>query len=206
MAICRLIAWHMNRYADIRHCSVECTNSFTHSLCSGEIYVRIPLVYSFCTSTVAVNSCSAMASVDLQEKANFTRLGRLLVDKGTEALRNTFDGIHSPVNLPAVLTANRISLLKLKPRVINDLQWDLLYPPSGNPPDSKTFDVTLLTVLFRNICNLPKTGWRAMPLDTDRSMQANIVRMKTYRNEMYAHVTSTQVDNATFESLWKKIT
>jgi WD40 repeat protein len=146
-----------------------------------------------------------MASVDLQEKANFTRLSRLLVDKGTEALRNNFDAIHSPANLQAVLAGKRASLLKLKPRVINNCQWDLLFPPSGNPPDCKTFDVTLLTVLFRNICGLSKTGWDAMPPDTDRLMQANILRLKFLRNEIYAHVTSTQVDNATFESLWQKI-
>jgi hypothetical protein len=36
-------------------------------------------------------------------------------------------------------------------------------------------------------------------------MQANIVRLKLFRNEVYAHVTSTQVDNTTFESLWQKI-
>ena len=156
---------------------------------------------------VFVDSCSAMASVDLQEKANFTRLSRLLVDRGTEALRNTFDGIHPPASLPAVLKVNKSSLLKLKPRVITNSQWDVLYPPSGNPPDSKTFDVTLLTVLFRNICGtFPKTGWGVTPVDTDRSMQANIVRIKSYRNEVYAHVTSTRVDNATFESLWQKIT
>ena len=146
-----------------------------------------------------------MASADLQEKANFTRLSRLLVDKGTEALRNTFDGIHRPASLPAVLNANKTSLLRLKPRVINNSQWNLLYPPSGDPPDVKTFDVTLLTVLFRNICGFPKTGWSVMPVDTDRSAQANIVRIKSYRNEVYAHVTSTQVDNTTFELLWQKI-
>ena len=146
-----------------------------------------------------------MASVDLQEKANFTRLSRLLVDKGTEALRNIFDGIHPPASLPAVLNANKTSLLRLKPRVINNSQWNLLYPPPGDPPDVKTFDVTLLTVLFRNICGFPKTGWSVAPVDTDRSTQANIVRIKSYRNEVYAHVTSTQVDNATFESLWQKI-
>ena len=146
-----------------------------------------------------------MASVDLQEKVNFTRLSRLMVDKGTEALRNTFDGIHRPASLPAVLNANKTSLLRLKPRVINNSQWNLLYPPSGDPPDAKTFDVTLLTVLFRNICGFPKTGWSVAPVDTDRSTQANIVRIKSYRNEVYAHVTSTQVDNATFESLWQKI-
>ncbi|CAB4037542.1 E3 ubiquitin- ligase DZIP3, partial [Paramuricea clavata] len=142
--------------------------------------------------------------MDLQEKANFTRLSRLLVDKGTEALRNTFDAIHPSANLPAVLNANRASLSSLKPRVINNSQWDLLFPPSGNPPDSKTFDVTLLTILFRNICGLPSTGWGAMPLDTDRSMQANILRLKSFRNKV-AHATSTQVDNATFKSLWQKI-
>ena len=146
-----------------------------------------------------------MASADLQEKANFTRLSRLLVDKGTEALRNTFDGIHPPASLPAVLNANKTSLLRLKPRVINNSQWNVLYPPSGDPPDAKTFDVTLLTVLFRNICGFSKTGWSVMPVDTDRSTQANIVRIKSYRNEVYAHATSTQVDNATFESLWQKI-
>ena len=144
-----------------------------------------------------------MASADLQEKANFTRLSRLLVDKGTEALRNTFDGIHAPASLPAVLNAYKTCLIKLK--VINNSQWNLLYPPSGNPPDSKTFDLTLLAVLFRNICGFPTTGWSGMPVDTDRSVQANIVRIKSYRNEVYAHVTSTQVDNATFESLWQKI-
>ncbi|CAB4038660.1 E3 ubiquitin- ligase DZIP3, partial [Paramuricea clavata] len=153
------------------------------------------------------NSCSVMASVDLEEKSNFTRLSRLLVDKGTEALRNTFDAIHPPANLPGVLNANRKSLLRLRFRVINDSQWNLLFPPSGNPPDSKTFDVTLLTVLFRNICGFtaPPTGWDTMPVNTDRSVQANIVRLKSFRNEVYAHVTSTQLDNATFESLWLQI-
>ncbi|XP_028412185.1 uncharacterized protein LOC114535005 [Dendronephthya gigantea] len=152
-----------------------------------------------------VTSCNAMASDELQEKANFTRLSRLLVAKGTEALRNKFDTIHPPVSLPRVLAANKTSLQKLKPRVINNSQWDLLFPPSGNPPDSKTFDVTLLTVLFRNICGFPSTVWDLMPPDWDKSTQANITRIKCYRNNIYAHVTTTRVDNSTFESLWKKI-
>ncbi len=148
-----------------------------------------------------------MASINLQEKENFIRLSRLLVDKGTEALRKTLDGIHPPANLPAVLNANRKSLLKLRFMVINGHQWDLLFPPSGNPPDSKTFDVTLLTVLLRNICGLspPGTGWNSMPLNTDRSLAANVTRIKLFRNEVYAHVSLTEVDKATFEKLWQKI-
>jgi WD40 repeat protein len=149
-----------------------------------------------------------MASVDLQEKANFTRLSRLLVDKGTEALRNTLYTIHSSANLPAVLNANITSLQKLKPRVINATQWDLLFPSSGNPPDSRTFDITLLMVLLRNICTLlpaPSTGWSKMPPDKERTPQANITRIKLFRNELFAHVTSTQMDKTTFENLWKKM-
>ena len=148
-----------------------------------------------------------MASISLQEKANFTRLSRLLVDKGTEALRNTLDAIHAPPNLPAVLNANRTTLLKLKPRVINDTQWDLLFPPSGNPPDSKNFDVTLLTVLLRNLSGLPPpaTGWNTMPPGTDTTPQANITRIKLFRNQVYAHATSTEVDNTTFHNLWQEI-
>ena len=148
-----------------------------------------------------------MASINLQEKANFTRLCRLLVDKGTEALRKTLDAIHPPVNLSAVLNASRRSLLGLKFKVINIHQWDLLFPPSGNLPDSKTFDVTLLTVLLRNICGLPPptTGWNTMPPVADRSQEANITRIRLLRNQVYAHVSSTLVDNATFENLWKNV-
>ena len=147
--------------------------------------------------------------VNLEEKENFTRLNRLLAEKGTEALRNQFDAKHSPADLPVVLNSNRDSLLKLKSEfnVINGHQWDLLFPPSGNPPSSKTFDITLLTVLLQNICFLPPptTGWTAMPPATDNSLQANVTRMRILRNEIYDHVFTAQVDNTTFRNLWERI-
>ena len=146
-----------------------------------------------------------MASVTLQEKANFTRLSRLLVDKGSEALRVILHAKHA--NLPAVINTNKATLQRLKPRVINDTQWDLLFPPSGNPPDSETFDVTLLTILLRNLSGLPPpaTGWNTMPPDTDNSVEANVARIKLFRNQVYAHATTTQVDKTTFDDLWLKI-
>ncbi len=148
-----------------------------------------------------------MASNNLKEKANFTRLSRLLLDKGTEALRNTLDAIHPPANLPAVLNANRKSLLRLRFKVNNGHQWDLLFPPSGNLPDSKTFDVTLLTVLLRNICGLPPpaTGWNTMPPVADRSHEANITRIKLFRNQVFANASSTLIDDIAFENLWHEL-
>ena len=154
---------------------------------------------------IAVDPCSTVLTMDLQEKANFTRFSRLLVDKGNEALRNTFDAIHPPSTLPDVFYSARNLFLSL--RIIKNSQRKLLYPPSGNPPDSKTFDFELLFTLIRNICHFkpPVTGWNVMPVDTDRSIQANILRIKLYRDEFYIRTSSTRIDNATFESLWQEI-
>ena len=104
------------------------------------------------------------------------------------------------------LTANKPVLQKLKGHVINDQQWGLLYPSSGTP-DSEKFDVTLLTIPIRNICGLPPPakGWKSMPLTSDSSVSANILRIKLYRNEAYGHIGRAQYDDATFEKLWHKI-
>ena len=143
------------------------------------------------------------------DEANGTRISQLLVNKGTEALRQTFDTYCPPSTLKAVLNThtNHTLLAQLRRRkIIYDKQWDLLYPTSSNP-DSKQFDVTLLSVLLWNICNLkpPPTGWSTMPPDIDKSVEANIVRIKLYRNEFYAHVTSTKVSDSQFDDLWPKI-
>ena len=147
-----------------------------------------------------------MACGNLQDKVNGTRLSRPLVDKRTEAMRQTFDKIHPPATLAAVLKAHQRQLLRLRYKFIKNLQWDLLYPVSGNP-DSKNYDVTLLMILLRNICRLPSpaTGWNTMPPIADRSVEANITRIKLFRNEVYAHVSSTEVDDAQFENLWQSI-
>jgi hypothetical protein len=146
--------------------------------------------------------------MNAQAKQNSLKLIRLIVEQGTKALRNALEDMHPPAKLQRVLAANRKSLSKLKPRLINDTQWNLLFPPSGNPPDLKSFDVTLLTVLLRNISSyLHRTAieWDTMPPDTDRSIQANVVRIKLLKNEVYANIDSTEEDEAAFEHLWQQI-
>ena len=147
-----------------------------------------------------------MASGNLSNKANGARLSRLLIDKGTQALRATFDFYCQPAKLTTELHANKHKLQGLRYKVITPPQWTLLYPSAGSP-DSKNFDITLLTILLRNICGLPSpaTGWRTMPPDADNSVAANILRIQLYRNEVYAHKASTEIDDITFEKLWPKI-
>ena len=122
-----------------------------------------------------------------EEKTNGTKLTRLLVDGGTHVLREFLHSICPRDKLQIVLVKNRPKLQSLKVgRVTFDKQWDKLFPPSGGPPDSDTFDISLLHLLIREICHLtaPSTGWHKMPAEDDDSVEANIARIKCFRNEL----------------------
>ena len=146
-----------------------------------------------------------------KETTNYARLCRLLVDGGTKAIRQTFDRLHSPANLFNVLKAgsaehSTLQSLKRK-RIINATQWGKLYPSPPSSVTSEDFDITLLMVLLRNICGLtaPSTGWDSLPPASDTSVEANIARVKYYRNSVYGHASQASVDNPTFNSLWQDI-
>ena len=142
------------------------------------------------------------------EKTNGAKLSRLLIDGGTTVLRKIFDGHHPPANLIIDLNANYPILNNLlSRRVLNGHQWDKLFPPGGVPPDSNTFDITLLFLLLTKICGLtpPPSGWHTKPPSSDTSHEANLARVKFYRNVLYGHVTTTGVDTPTFSALWTEI-
>ncbi|CAH3172615.1 unnamed protein product [Porites evermanni] len=142
------------------------------------------------------------------EKTNGAKLSRLLIDGGTTVLRKIFDGHHPPANLITDLNANYPILNNLlRRRVLNGHQWDKLFPPGGVPPDSNTFDITLLFLLLTNICGLtpPPSGWHTKPPLSDTSHEANLARVKFYRNILYGHVTTTGVDTPTSSALWTEI-
>ena len=142
------------------------------------------------------------------EKTNGAKLSRLLIDGGTTVLRNAFDKYHPPTSLAAALIANKVTLDNLlRKRVIRQLQWDQLFPPSGAKPDSNSFDITLLFLLLTTICGLspPLSGWHTKPPPSDTSFEANLARIKFFRNELYGHVSSTGVDTPTLKILWQEI-
>ena len=142
-----------------------------------------------------------------EEKTNGTRLARLIIDGGTHVLRKVLDSVYpEPTLLANDLKKNLIKFQALKSkRVINKDQWDMIFPTSG-PPDSKEFDITLLHLLIREVCYLPAplTGWHKMPADDDQSLEANIARIKCFRNEL-CHSVSTSIPNEEFEDKWNTI-
>ena len=149
---------------------------------------------------------SALHATD--EKANFQRLTRLLMCGGITLLREVFDSIHPPANLPVVLGNHRKQLQRLRGRnVINQQEWKLLYPSPGVYGKSIEFDITLLFKLFRNICRLtpPVTGWNILPNSTDLSLEADLTRIKSYRNEVFGHSNNNEVSDAKFVYLWREI-
>ena len=142
------------------------------------------------------------------EKTNGAKLSRLLIDGGTMVLRKIFDRYHPPANLQANLNANYGTLNKLlRRKVLHQPQWDLLFPPGGATPDSSTFDISLLFLLLNSICGLspPPSGWHTKPSASDTSVEANLARIRFFRNELYGHVTTTGMDTATFSALWQEI-
>ena len=143
-----------------------------------------------------------------REKTNGNKLSRLLIDGGTTALRNIFDAIHPPTDLTSDLNSNYSILNNLLcRRVLNGHQWDKLFPSGGGLPDSNTFDITLLFLLLTNICGLSPslTGWHTKPSPGDNSLEANLARVKFFRNELYGHVTSTGVNATSFSTFWQEI-
>ena len=142
------------------------------------------------------------------EKTNGAKLGRLLIDGGTTVLRKLFDHYHPPEHLATSLNRHY--------KTLNDLfgdghlygpQWYQLFPTDGSAPDSKNFDISLLFLLLTNICGLspPRRGWHKEPQTKDHSREANLARIKFFRNKVYGHVTSTGIDTHTFNALWRQI-
>ena len=143
-----------------------------------------------------------------KETTNYARLCRLVVDVGTQVFRDTFDAIHAPTNLHKVLAGNKATLRTLRNRnVINATQWGKLFPAISTSVSSAQFDITLLMVLLRNLCGLtsPATGWDKLPAETDVSREADIARVKYYRNTVYGHAECASVDDAAFNAYWGDI-
>ena len=144
------------------------------------------------------------------EKTNGNKLSRLLIDGGTTVLRNIFDYYHPPANLAANLSSKHSILTKLRHRnILNGSQWDKLFPPSsGGTPNSINFDITLLFLLLTNICGLsppPSGSWHKMPPASDTSFEANLARIKCFRNVLYGHVTTTGIPKLLFDVKWREI-
>lgn len=159
---------------------------------------------------IAPGGLAPMVPPFTTENVNYTRLCRLLVDCGAKVLRIIFESCFTPYSLQGFLARPSVysTLQRLfRRRILPHAGWSKLYP---TPPSSVTledFDITLLILLLTDIGGLtpPVTGWYTMPHQSDTSVEANIVRLRYYRNQVYGHATRASFDDATFSVLWQDI-
>ena len=145
-----------------------------------------------------------------KETSNYANLCRLLVEVGSHVLRELFDRICPPENLHAVLTnpINRAKLQTLrKKRVLSTSQWGKLYSVVKLSVSSGNFDSSLLLLLLRNIfgLTLPASGCNNLPPGSDTSPEADITRIKFFRDRVFSHAANASVDDPTFSLYWNNI-
>ena len=145
-----------------------------------------------------------------KETSNYAQLCRLLVEVGSHVLRKIFDRVCPPENLHAVLTnpTNHAKLQKLrKERVLSITQWEKLYPVVKRSVFSGNFDSSLLLLLLRNIfgLTLPASGCNNLPPGSDTSPEADITRIKFFRDRVFSHAANASVDDPTFSLYWNNI-
>ena len=157
-------------------------------------------------------ACAIPPEAPTSKPANYARLCCLLVDVGSQALRETFDRIHPPSNLHCILASPSVhntlySLFKGKKKILTPAQWIKLYPAMPSSVSSASFDINLLLVLLKNICGLtpPPAGWDSYPPESDKSREADIVRLKCFGNTVYAYAEHASPDDETYNTHWYNI-
>jgi len=96
-------------------------------------------------------------------------------------------------------------LVKGKNKVLNQKQFDLLFPPGDTKTYSEEFDVTLIVVLIRNCTTLPapQNGWGDKnPPNNDQSITENAIRAREWRNYLFHHPNPETIDANEYNQLW----
>ena len=122
-------------------------------------------------------------------------------------MREAFDIKCPPSNLSTILQ-NPATKKLLQAAKLTKPQRNCLYPSPGMFGKSTDFDITLLFRLLRTICGLapPVTGWDALPASTDDSLEADLTRIKYYRNSLYGHVNENmEISDDEFLVYWREI-
>lgn len=140
-----------------------------------------------------------------EESVNFFRLVRLLIDEGSDVLRDVLLKTIQPDTL-AIFLQNNLALinnLKLRKVLFQD-QYDLLTKVPVVEPEE--LDITLLCSIFRGLCKItPTNGWQTPPGPTDQGLGDDIYRLRTIRNTIYGHTTTTRVPTVDFQTLWTEL-
>ena len=136
-----------------------------------------------------------------EEMTNINRVSRLLMDPCTDQLRDLLRFYIHQANFNAVIRTVKSQLPRL-----TEPQRKLILPDSGSYLGNyDDMDISLLYILLRNACHIQahNKGWGNTPDSADRSVSANIERLRLARNRC-GHSTGG-MSNVEFNQIWFEI-
>jgi hypothetical protein len=131
-----------------------------------------------------------MAPGDPENRTHLFRLQILIIDGGLLVLRSILDQTIAAkgITLKTCLNNERSKITRLHGRdVISQAQYDLLFPVGGQDPTTADMDITLIIFLLANLKCFglnKKFKWNATPAETDLSVEADICRLRNFRNKV----------------------
>ena len=136
-----------------------------------------------------------------EEMTNINRVSRLLMDPCTDQLRDLLRFYIPPAHFNTAIQTVKLRLPRL-----TEPQRKLILPSSGvYSGNYDDMDISLLYILLRNVCGIQaqNKGWGNNPDSADRSVSANIERLRLARNRC-GHSTGG-MSNAEFNQVWSEI-
>lgn len=134
-----------------------------------------------------------------KENTNLARVAQMILGPCTNVLRNVLRKEISPADL--VIKVRAYIANKNIPPINKGIEALV------DGQDYTKFDVTLLYFLLRNICSIKPHSkkWGNVPFCGDKSVSANIERIRLIRNEDYSHYSETAISDTDFNKKYKDI-
>lgn len=150
-----------------------------------------------------------MGKVQIEDIVNILRVEYVVRFPCTDLFRDILRHYVTEIQMTGRLLENSTKGLLLSNKAIlgPDLM-EILYPQKGCfTGDYTNFDLSALYRLIRNVSGMPghQTGWGKPPDPSDRSVSANIDRLREIRNKHCGHCAGKPLKAQAFQTLWNKI-
>lgn len=134
-----------------------------------------------------------------RETTNLARVARIILGPCADVLRDVLRKNISPPDLSQKVVLYIAKLTNINRSPLTKEQLQLV-----RGEDYSTFDITLLCILLRTFCSMFPKLWSTSPSPGDRSVAANIERIRLIRNE-FGHTSEISITDIEFNKKWQEI-
>ena len=136
-------------------------------------------------------------------RRNYARLCQLMMTVCADLFRDVLDFYIEPAELRTEIRDNFDYLSSMTGYKNKGFSISLRLPPGAL--SSKVLDLSLLYIVIRSICCIPqpKNGWGSSPEADDRSLAANIERIRIYGIKVLNY--SGEINDTKFQDIWRNL-